>query len=251
MNAAKIETKLTKQFPDSIRYFETQDATTRQILADAGIIIDANNNASINPTLDDPTKINQTKVTAAMNAWNQLQDETIPGIINRKDQLGGGSTPYSANIATDYRFRTGKLRGVRVGLGFNYRSGVIVGYRTNDTIPDPNNPDAAIDDPSVDEGTPVYGNSTHKYTLTMSYTYRFKESGRRIAPKTVTFDLYVDNLMNNREANYAFSSSSATTAYTLSVPRDGDWTKPARITVPGTPTYFMPRNFMFTAKFGF
>jgi hypothetical protein len=251
MNAAKIDTMLTKQFPDSVKYFQTQDAITRQILADAGIIIDANNNAFINPALDDPTKINQTKVTAAMNAWNTLQDETIPNITGRKDQPGGGSVPYSANVATDYRFRTGPLQGLRVGLGFNYRSGVIVGYRTNDTIQDPNNPNAAIDDPSVDESNPVWGNATHKYTMTMSYTYRFKESSRRIAPKTATFDLFVDNLLNNREANYAFSSSSATTAYTLSVPRDGDWTKPARITVPGTPTYFLPRNFMFTAKLSF
>jgi outer membrane receptor protein involved in Fe transport len=251
MNAAKIETKLTKQFPDSIQYFQTQDAMTRQILADAGIVIDAQNNAFINPAVDDPTKINQTKVTAAMNAWNDLQDNLIPSIKTRKDQLGGGSTPYSANIATDYRFRGGPLRGLRVGLGFNYRSGVIVGYRTNDTITDPNNPTLAIDDPSVDEANPVYGNATRKYTMTMSYTYRLKESGRRLAPKTVQLDLFIDNLTNNREPNYAFSSSSATTAYTLTVPRNGDFTQPARITVPGTPTYFMPRNFMFTAKLNF
>jgi hypothetical protein len=127
----------------------------------------------------------------------------------------------------------------------------VVGYRSNDTIPDPNNPNAAIDDPTVGEGTSIFGNATQKYTLTMSYTYRFKESGRRLAPKTLTMDLFVDNLTNNRQPNYAFSSSSATTAYTLSVPRSGDISHPARITVPGTPTYFLPRNFMFTAKLGF
>jgi len=126
-----------------------------------------------------------------------------------------------------------------------------VGYRTNDTIVDPNNPAAAIDDPTVDESTSIFGNSNYKVTGTLSYTYRLKETGHRVAPKTVQFDLYIDNLLNNREPNYAFSSSSATTAYTITVPRNGDYSHPARLTVPGTPTYFMPRNFMLTAKLSF
>ena len=251
LNAGKIYTELTKQFPDSIKYFSTQDATTRQILADAGILIDANNDARINPVLDDPTKINQTKVQAAVDAWNTLQDVTIPGTIGRKSQQGGGSTPWTVNFATDYRFRSGFARGLRIGAGVNYRSGAVVGYRTSDTITDPNNPANAIDDPTVDEATSVFGNDTYKVTGTFSYTYRFKESGRRLAPKTIQFDLVIDNLLNNREANYAFSSSSATTAYTLLVPRNGDWTQPARTTVAGTPTYFMPRNFMLSAKMSF
>jgi len=251
LNAGKIYTELTDQFPDSIRYFQTQDATTRLILQDAGIIIDANNDAQINPALDDPTLINQTKVQAAVDAWNTLMDSTIPGIVNRKDQQGGGSVPWTGNFATDYRFRNGPVRGLRVGLGVNYRSGVVVGYKTNDTIVDPNNPAAAIDDPTVDESTPIFGNSNYKLTGTLSYTYRFKESGRRVAPKTLQFDLNIDNLLNNREPNYVFSSSSATTAYTITVPRNGDYSHPARITVPGTPTYFVPRNFMLTAKMSF
>lgn len=251
LNAGKIYTELTKQFPDSIKYFGTQDATTRLILQDAGIIIDANNDARINLALDDPTKINQTNVQAAVDAWNTLQDVTIPGIIGRKDQQGGGGTPWTVNFASDYRFRTGPVRGLRVGLGVNYRSGAVVGYRTSDTIIDPNNPANAIDDPTVDESTTVFGNSNYKATGTLSYTYRFKESNRRIAPKTIQFDLIIDNLLNNREANYAFSSSSATTAYTILVPRNRDYSHPARTTVAGTPTYFMPRNYMLSAKMSF
>jgi outer membrane receptor protein involved in Fe transport len=251
MNAGKITTKLTKQYPDSVKYFATQDATTRQILQDAGIMIDANNNAFINPALDDPTKINQTKVQAAVDAWNTLQDTTIPSITGRKDQVGGGSVPYTANFATDYRFRGGPMRGLRLGVGVNYRSGMVVGNRTNQTIPDPNNPNVAIDDPAVDEATPVYGNANYKVTGTVSYTYRFAESAHKLAPKTVTFDLFVDNLFNNREANYVFSSSSATTSYTVNAPYNGDYTSPARIVVPGTPVYFNPRNFLLTARLSF
>ena len=251
LNAGKIYTELRDQFPDSIKYFKTQDATTRLILADAGILIDASNDARINPALDDPTKINQTKALAAVDAWNTLIDTTIPGIVGRKKQQGGGSVPWTGNFASDYRFRTGPLRGLRVGLGVNYRSGVVVGYKTNDTIVDPNNPANAIDDPTVDEATPVFGNTNYKVTGTLSYTYRFKEAGRKMAPKTIQFDLNIDNLLDDRHPNYVFSSSSATTAYTLSVPRNGDYSSPARITVPGTPVYFVPRNYMLTAKLSF
>ncbi len=251
MNAGQNYTEVRDQFPDSAKYFQTQDATTRLILKDAGIIIDAKNDAQIDPALDDPTKINQTKVRAAVDAWNTLQDITVPGLIGKKNQRGGGSIPWVGNLATDYRFRAGVLKGLRVGAGVNYRGEMIVGYRTNDTIVDPNNPANAIDDPTVDEATPVFGNANYKVTGTLSYTYRFKESGRKLAPKTIQFDLNVDNVLNRTSAIYAFSSSSATTAYTITAPRNGDVSSPARVTVPATPIYFMPRNYMLTAKLSF
>jgi hypothetical protein len=248
MNASQNYTELNNQMPDSIEYFKTQDPVTRQILDDAGIFIDSTNHAQIKPGLDDPTKINQTKVTAAVNAWNTLVDTTIPGLVNKPNQRGTGSIPLIVNLATDYRFRTGPVQGLRVGAGLNYRRGMIVGYKTTDTIPDPNNPALAIPDPTVNAATPVYGNTNKKYTLTFNYTYRLKESGRRMAPKTINFDLNIDNVLNNTKPIYQYSTASSTTSYTIQVPRNGDWTLPARKNVPGTPTYLAPRSFLLTAK---
>jgi hypothetical protein len=251
LNASKNRSLLKDQFPDSLEYFKSHETVFRQILSDAGIIIDAQNNAFINPALDDPTKINQGKATSAVNAWNNLVDNTIPNINNQVIQQRQGVVPWIANLATDYRFRNGPVRGLRVGLGVQYRGPMIVGYRGNDTIIDPANPNVAIDDPSVDSTTLVMSNANYKVTGTLSYTYRFKESASRIAPKTVQFDLNIDNLLNNREANYGYSNDSATTAYTFNSPRNGDWTQPARVTLPGTPSYFVPRNFLLTAKVSF
>lgn len=56
----------------------TQDAATRQMLEAMGIIIDANNRAYINPAMDDPTKIDQSKAQAAVDAWNLLSRENRP-----------------------------------------------------------------------------------------------------------------------------------------------------------------------------
>ena len=250
-NVGKNRSLLSDQWPDSLSYFKSQEATARQVLQDAGILIDANNDARINPALDDPTKINQVKATAAVNAWNTLLDSTMPNIVGQFQQQRQGVVPWIGNLATDYRFRNGLVRGLRVGLGVQYRSGMIVGYRGNDTIVDPSNPNAAIDDPAVDARTLVTGNANYKVTATLSYVYRFKENGSRFAPKTIQFDLNIDNVLNDREPIYGYSNDSATTAYTFSSPRNGDWTQPARITLPGTPSYYAPRNFLLTAKMNF
>lgn len=250
-NASQNYTELNHQLPDQIGYFKTQDAVSRQILADAGIQIDSTNHAQINPALDDPTKINQTKAQAAVDAWNNLVDVVQPSLVNRPNQRSTGSIPLMANVATDYRLRTGPLKGLRVGLGLNYRQGMIVGYKASDTIQDPNNPANAIPDPTINAATPVYGNTTKKFTATFNYTYRFKEKNSRFAPKTINFDLNIDNLLDNKNALYGYSTASSTTAYTILVPRNGDWTQPARKTVPGTPYYFAPRSFLLTAKLSF
>ncbi|MBI4622412.1 MAG: hypothetical protein HY736_04205 [Verrucomicrobia bacterium] len=57
-------------------YVKSQDIATRRMLEAMGIIIDANNHAFINPAMDDPTKIDVVKVSAAVDAWNLLTIET-------------------------------------------------------------------------------------------------------------------------------------------------------------------------------
>jgi hypothetical protein len=53
-------------------YVKSQDIATRRMLEAMGIVIDANNRAYINPAMDDPTKIDVMKVSAAVDAWNLL-----------------------------------------------------------------------------------------------------------------------------------------------------------------------------------
>ena len=107
---------------DLLAYFPYADPIVRQILADSGVIIDpTTKQAAINPAVNDPTRINQTRVQAAANGWNTLVNTTIPTITARTTQkvLQQQTVPWTANLATDYRFRETLVRGLRLGVGVN------------------------------------------------------------------------------------------------------------------------------------
>lgn len=252
LNVGYTDAVQKDQQPDVIKWIPGQDAVMRQILADAGVVIDASNDARIPDNLNDPTKINVTKVQAAVDAWNTLQDVTIPGLTGQVPKPTGGMTKWTGNIATDYRIRTGPLRGLRLGGGAQYRSGQVIGFKTGDTIRDPNNPNVAIDDPTVDGTTPVIAAGYIKAVASMSYTVRLKESARRIAPKSITFDFNVDNLFDESDVIYGNINDTVQTGVTNFRPRVGeDITSPARRTVPGNFGYIAPRSYTFSAKLNF
>ena len=99
----------------------------------------------------------------------------------------------------------------------------IIGNRGSDTIADPANPTRAIDDPTVDAYTPVYTpNDYYIVTGTLSYTWRFRNR------REILVNLVVNNLLNARGPQY---SSISQTASALR-PKGGDYTSPARETVP-------------------
>jgi outer membrane receptor protein involved in Fe transport len=250
LNLAKTTAIITDRYPEMIQYYKDTESVIRQILSDAGVTVGADNVAFINPALNDPAKINQTRVTAAANAWNTLQQTVMPNVLGTLPQLQTGQAEWVGNVASDYRFRNGKLKGLRVGFALNYRSGQVVGFRASDTIPDPNNPNLAIDNPAVDQYTPVYGNTFYKAIGTMSYTVTLGER-RKMAPKTVQFDLQIDNLFDWQKPIYGNLGTSAATGPTKQVPLNGDWTTPANKTVPGNPSVIMPRNYMLSAKLTF
>ena len=83
--------------------------------------------------MNDPTKINQSRVQAAVNGWNTLVNTTIPSVTARTTQkvLQQQTVPWTANFASDYRFREGFVRGLRLGLGVNFRGPQVVGNRGN------------------------------------------------------------------------------------------------------------------------
>ena len=241
LNAGKTVGEYRDQSPDIIAYFASQDAISRQILADAGVIIDAQNNASIDPAFNNPLLINVGRVTTAVNGWNTLQDVVIPNTVSIPQPITGNSK-WVGNLASDYRFRRGLLKGLRVGAGLNYRGPMVLGYRGSDTIVNPANPATAIDDPSVDATTPVMSPSQYKVIGSLSYTIKLKHN------RSLQLDLNIDNLLDESEPVYstAFGGQSATYLR----PRT-DISSPARVTVPGLFSYVTPRNYTLSAKLNF
>jgi hypothetical protein len=253
LNAGYTDANAMNAYPDIIDYFKAQDAISRQILADAGVLINSSTQqASINPAVNDPTKIDQTRVQAAVEGWNNLVNSVIPTTnlrTTQKDRVVQ-SVEWTGNLATDYRFNAGPLRGLRAGIGINYRGGQVIGNRGGDTIQDPNNPAVAIDDPTVDALTPLISPGYSKATANFSYTFRMKES-RRFFPKTIQFDLTIDNLLDRTKPVYGFTSGAQNTSATVFVPRNGSLSDPSRYSVPGNFGYLPPRNFTLSAKLNF
>jgi hypothetical protein len=250
LNAGYTETEFRNGHKEMKAYMPVAEPIVRQILQDSGVVIGSDNRASINPAVNDPTRINQTKVQAAVDAWNNYVDQIIPNIVGEKPRPGEGSAPWIGNLATDYRFNRGVFRGLRLGVGVNYRQGQVVGFRGGDTIVSPANPNLAIDDPSVDETTPVYGDDYYKATASLSYTFTLPGE-RKLHPKTITLDFFVDNLLNETKAVASNTGAPTATGATMTIPRNGDFSSPARTTAVGNYSYLAPRNYTLSAKLTF
>lgn len=251
LNVGNSQLYTSSAFLDVKPFIDQHDGTVRKILAEAGVLIDPRTNlASVNPAVDDPTRINQTAVRSAAEAWNILQTSTIPLLQTLSGRGPTNDTGWRVNFASDYGITHGRWKGVRVGLALNYFPRTQVGDRSGDTIRDPNNPDVAIDDPSVGASNPVYAPAYLKGTGTLSYVLVLAASQSR--PKKIQFDLIVDNLFgHNRPVYFPANNITSTSHGVAFIPRSGIVSDPARVTIPGNPGYLPPRNFMLTAKFEF
>ena len=222
-------------YPDVKAYIDKNAALFKQIALDAGVLIDANNVASVNTAI--PINQRSPDATNAANAYNNIvafRQNIVDGKRLAQDQ------PV-VNVFGDYTLQTGRLKGLRVGAGVRYRGKQIIGSRASDTIADPANPTRAIDDPKVDAYTPVYTPEDYYIvTATMSYTFRLKNR------REIQANLVINNLLNDRGPQY---SSIAQTASALR-PKGGDYTSPARETVPLTFALKQPisYNFQLTLK---
>ncbi len=268
-NFGTNEARTKNQGQDVVQFFDASDAVVRQILEDGGIGINpANQQASIKAEFNDPTKINLERAQAAADAWNNLVNNVQPLARSRPDKLNAvlQNVPWTANFATDYRFRQGKLAGLRAGLGVQMRGPQFVGSRGSDTGRDPANPNATV--PYLGGG--VYGKTGTKentsafewvkapgytsVTGTLSYTVRLKEA-RKFMPKSVTFDLSIENLNGRDSPIYGFTSTGGqNTNGTNFVPNDGPeaiTSDPSRKSVPGNFSYLNPRSFTLTARMEF
>jgi len=257
VNAAENEPVQKNVAPDVPGWLAEYDPTIRQIAADAGILINAQNQASINPAVNDPTMINVTRVNASVTAFNNYYSTTVPTILAETKlvtrQTGGPS--YTGNVATDYRFSSGWLKGLRAGIAINYRGRQILGNTIRNSIPDPNNPARAILAPDATATNYLWVGGYTKGTANFSYTYRMKESSggfARYSPKTIQFDLSIDNLFDMRRPVLENSTTGNSTANALQyVPRDNDVSNPGIMAVPGAYNFQPPRNYTLTAKLSF
>lgn len=243
-NAAYTRAWQSDAFPDSTAYLASHDAVARQVLADAGVLISGANVASINPALNDPTKINVAAVTNAVNAWNQLQTSVVPNMVTGRQKLAG-SLEQTANVGTDYTFHEGGLKGFVAGFGVHYRGRMVVGYRGADTIVDPTNPSHAIDDPRVDAYTSVF---TKPYTTAdarFGYTWKLRQN------RTVQLALNINNVFNRRAPVYFLDVPGAQVSNTVLRPRGGDVSSPAVETVPAGYYWLDPISFTLGATLNF
>jgi hypothetical protein len=254
LNVSTNDARQKDPYPEVPKFIADNEPIERQVLADSGVLIDANNVARINPALDDPTKINQIAVQAAVDGWNNLQTIVKPSLAVARGPAikSSQSVKLSGNLATDYRFSQGPMAGLRLGVALNYRAGQIIGDRSGDSIPDPKNPLAAIPAPTASVYNYVYGTAYIKGTGTASYTVRFKEQ-RRFVPKTIQFNLTVDNLFRRHAPINGFTNvtNEASTAGVVLVPRNNDLNNPSRMSVPGNVTYLPPQNYTLSAKMDF
>lgn len=231
-NASFPKTLTTNDHQQQWAYLTANEATLRQIVLDAGVLIGANNVATVDTSI--PVADRSPDAAAAATAWNDIQTfkaTNDPTVKNFSDQ-----PRFTANIYTDYRFSQGMLKNLRVGGGVQFIGRKAIGNRGADTIINPANPTTAIDDPTVDATTRVHMPTYYTVTATLGYDYKL--SNRH----TLNLALSVTNLLNEDRLVYIGAGLRAP---------NGDITRPDRVTVPTSFLYLQPRTYNLTASLSF
>jgi hypothetical protein len=148
-------------------------------------------------------------------------------------------TLLKANFFADYTVQTGKLKGLRLGFGAQWRGGRrgnVAGTRVGQSIA--NSSGGAIDDPSVDNYNNVYIYYPTNTVASIGYKARlFKHD--------FDFQLNLRNLFNERAIIYQDSGIS------LRAP-NGDLSVPYRVaTASRIADYQQPISFLFTTRVHF
>lgn len=229
-------------FPDSIAYYKSHENDFIRILADAGVIVNPTTKVATVDNTVAAAQLSPDRNNAA-NAWNDIQ-ATFLGNLVTNPRLITGSARVTGNLFTDYTLRGGRLDGLRLGIGINYRDKQVIGYRGSDTIVSPTNATLTVDDPAVDAYTPVYNDSYLSGTATLAYTWKLANNRR------VSFNLRVDNLFGDDAVRY-FQNGSSGTGGTTMRPRDGNVSSPARVATATLFSYPVPRNWTLSARVEF
>ena len=231
-NAGIPKTLTTNNNQEQWAYLNANEATLKQIVLDAGVLIDANSVATVDTSI--PVGTRSPDATAAATAWNDIQNfkkTDDPTIKSYSDQ-----PKFTANLYTDYRFSSGRLKNFRVGGGVQYIGRKAIGNRGGDTIVNPANALTAIDDPNVDANTRIYMPEYYTITATFGYEHKFANKS------TLNLAFNIGNLLDEDRLVYIGAGLRAP---------DGDISKPNRVTVPTSYLYLQPRSFSLTATVSF
>lgn len=229
-NVAFANARQGDTFAQTRAWFAQNQNLLKQILSDAGVTVGADNRAVENPGV---TAATSPDFASARDSWNGLVQTLQNTTVGY--QKVARLTEVTGNFFSDYTVQSGNLKNVRFGGGVNYRGREVIGFRGADTIRNPANANAAIDDPSVDAFNAVYRPSY--YTATAMFGY-----SRRIFEYPVRFDLRIENLLNNDKPLYY---------NTVLRPPGGDLSNPGRTATPNLFSYITPRNYMFTMAVSF
>lgn len=238
------------RYPLAKELYPVLSGSFRQVLEDAGGMLTGGTQpngapgiAVVNPAVTPAISAEQIGAVNNYNAiWNAyaliLSDEPLPG-----------AKRLTANAFTDYTVQSGRLKGLRIGVGAQMRGDNFVGYRTADTLPNPSfNPNAAIsatnrpwiDDPNMGQQNRVFVKQPTIVTATLGYSLRLKNGWRFMDGKEVSFQLRIRNLLNNQQVVYQDEG-------VIARPPNGDFTQPHRVSVPTRIGSFTePTSFLFT-----
>lgn len=189
--------------------------------------------------------------TDAVNNYNNIWIQ-YDNISLLADTIG--IKRMSAKIYTDYTVQEGRFKGLRGGLGWQYVDKDLAGYRSGDTIANPDFNAALpvsasnrpwMDDPDVDLNTPVWVKRPSEVTLTLGYTKRLKSKVAFLEGTELDVQLTVRNLMNKQEVYYQDDGVTLR-------PPDGDLNSPNRVAVPGrVASYQRPISYELTTTLRF
>lgn len=234
LNLAMPRAVQTNAYADTRAWLARHDAVLRQIVNDAGVRIDAGNFATVDTSI--PVNFRSPDADAVARYWNGLQSMTLnmvtgPQRISRLNEFQG-------NLFTDFTLREGRLKGLRIGGGVNYRGREVIGYRGADTIVNPADPTrtTAIPDPSVSAYTPFYADPYHLVVGTVGYTFDLTRTVR------ITVDLRIDNLLDWNKPLYWSTTQR---------PPGGDIATPARVATPSLYSWLAPRSYTLGATLNF
>jgi len=239
-------------------YVDSRQGEFRDVLEAAGGMLDTSRKPDRAPSAPGLAVINPdvthlrgtTYQQAAVNDYNNIwiAYDSIPQL---KDFIG--IKRGKLNVFTDYSFTEGKLKGLRLGVGAQYSDAVIAGYRSGDTVAnpdyDPSIPVTAanrpwMDDPNVDLNTPVWIKQPFDVTATIGYTTELR-SGGFWDGKEIEFQLVIRNLLNHQKVINQDEGVALR-------PPGGDFSLPYRQAVPGRVGMFQrPINFELTATLKF
>ncbi len=231
-NASFPETLTSNDNQQQWAYLNANEATLRQIVLDAGVLIDAGNVATVDTSI--PVANRSPDAAAAATAWNDIQ--TFKRTSDPNAKTFSDQPRFTANLYTDYRIPDGFLRNLRVGAGVQFIGRKAIGNRGADTIVNPANPATAIDDPSVDATTRVYMPTYYTVTATLGYEIKLRER------RTLNLAFSVTNLLDEDRLVYIGAGLRAP---------DGDISKPNRVTVPTSYLYLQPRAYNLSATLSF